>query len=227
MLILRRCNRSTIETLIKAGAFDSFGHRRAQLMAVVERAIQSGAAALADRRSGQKSLFGDVDEESAEATELQLPDVPELEERDKLLMEKEVLGFYLSSHPLEEFRGQFETFCSHSTADLGELPDRTEITIGGMLSSIKLAHVRKVRPGSTATRYANFDLEDVSGMIRCIMWPNDFQQNGELVQADAVVVIRGVIDRRGGGDEANLIVNELIPIEQLDCALYQRGSGAC
>ena len=137
-------------------------------------------------------------------------------------MEKEVLGFYLSSHPLEEFRGQFETFCSHNSAELTELPDRTEITIGGMLSSIKFAHVRKVRPGSTATKYANFDLEDIQGMIRCILWPNDFEKFGEMIQPDAVVVIRGVIDRRGGGDDANLICNELIPIEQID-AKYTHG----
>ena len=85
-------------------------------------------------------------------------------------MEKEVLGFYLSSHPLEEFRGQFDTFCSHSIADLADLPDRTEVTLGGMLSSIKLAHVRKARAGSNATKYANFDLEDLSGAVRCMSW---------------------------------------------------------
>ena len=216
------CNRSTVETLIKAGAFDSLQSRRSQLMAVVERAMQSGAAALADRRSGQKSLFGEIEEESPEEEIFQLPEVPDWEEREKLLMEKEVLGFYLSSHPLEEFRGQFETFCSHNSAELTELPDRTEITIGGMLSSIKFAHVRKVRPGSTATKYANFDLEDIQGMIRCILWPNDFEKFGEMIQPDAVVVIRGVIDRRGGGDDANLICNELIPIEQID-AKYTHG----
>ena len=216
------CNRSTVETLIKAGAFDSFQSRRSQLMAVVERAMQSGAAALADRRSGQKSLFGEIEEESPEEEIVPLPEVPDWEEREKLLMEKEVLGFYLSSHPLEEFRGQFETFCSHNSAELTELPDRTEITIGGMLSSIKFAHVRKVRPGSTATKYANFDLEDIQGMIRCILWPNDFEKFGEMIQPDAVVVIRGVIDRRGGGDDVNLICNELIPIEQID-AKYTHG----
>lgn len=216
------CNRSTVETLIKAGAFDSFQNRRSQLMAVVERAMQSGAAALADRRSGQKSLFGEIAEESPEEEIVQLPEVPDWEEREKLLMEKEVLGFYLSSHPLEEFRGQFETFCTHNSAQLTELPDRTEITIGGMLSSIKFAHVRKVRPGSTATKYANFDLEDIQGMIRCILWPNDFEKFGEMIQSDAVVVIRGVIDRRGGGDDVNLICNELIPIEQID-AKYTHG----
>ena len=217
------CNRSAIETLIKAGAFDEFGARRAQLMSVLERAIQSGAAALADRKSGQKSLFGDMEEASdEEEVSVQLPDVPEWEERERLLMEKEVLGFYLSSHPLEEFKGRFETFCSHSTADIGNLPDRTEITMGGMISAIKLAHVRKARPGSNATKYANFDLEDMHGAIRCIVWPNDYQQFAESIVADAVLVARGVIDRRGGADEANLIINELIPIEELD-ARYTRG----
>jgi DNA polymerase-3 subunit alpha len=192
-------------------------------MTVLERAMQAGAAALADRKSGQKSLFGDMDEaDEEEEVSVQLPDVAEWEERERLLMEKEVLGFYLSSHPLEEFKGKFETFCSHSTADLANLPDRTEISIGGMLSAIKLAHVRKARPGSNATKYANFDLEDMHGVIRCIVWPKDYQQLADMIQADAVLVARGVIDRRGGGDEANLIINELIPIEQLD-ARYTRG----
>jgi DNA polymerase-3 subunit alpha len=216
------CNRSTIETLVKAGAFDSFGAKRAQLLAVLERAMQSGAAALADRRSGQKSLFGDFDEPQAVTPTVALPDVPEIEEREKLLMEKEVLGFYLSSHPLEEHREAFETFCSHTTAELTELSDRAEVTLGGMLSSIKMAHVRKVRPGSNATKYANFDLEDLHGAVRCILWPDDFAMYGELVQADAILAVRGVVDRRGGGDEVNMIVNELIPIDQLG-ARYTRG----
>ncbi len=217
------CNRSTIETLIKAGAFDVFGAQRSQLMAVLDRAIQAGASALADRKSGQKSLFGEMEESNNEdEVSVQLPDVPAWEERERLLLEKEVLGFYLSSHPLEEFKGKFETFCSHTTAEIGNLPDRTEVSMGGMISAIKLAHVRKARPGSTATKYANFDLEDMHGAIRCIVWPNDYQQFADSIQADAVLVARGVIDRRGGGDEANLIINELIPIEQLD-ARYTRG----
>ncbi len=216
------CNRATIETLIKAGAMDSFGARREQLMAILERAIQAGAAALADKRSGQKSLFGDLEEISGVTPVVALPHVPETPEREKLLMEKEVLGFYLTSHPLAEHQAAFETFCSHTTADLADLPDRTEVTLGGMLAAIKLAHVRNARPGNTATRYANFDLEDVHGAIRCILWPDDFAVCGELVQADAVVAVRGAIDRRGGSDEANLIVNELIPIDQLD-ARYTRG----
>jgi DNA polymerase-3 subunit alpha len=84
-----------------------------------------------------------------------------------------------------------------------------------MLSSIKLAHVKRARPGSTNTKYANFDLEDTAGAIRCIIWPEDYARMGHLVAADAILMVRGALDRRGG-DEANLIVNELTPLDQLD-----------
>jgi DNA polymerase-3 subunit alpha len=139
-----------------------------------------------------------------------------------LLMEKEVLGFYLSSHPLEEHRRTLQTYCSHSTSDLAGLSDRTEVMLGGMISAIKTAHVRNPRPGNTATKYVNFDLEDMAGTIRCILWPEPYTQYGEMVKPEAILVARGSIDRRGGGDEANLIVSELIPLDQLD-ARYTRG----
>jgi DNA polymerase-3 subunit alpha len=213
------CGRATIDTLIKAGAFDAFKAKRSQLLAVLERAMQSGASALSDRRSGQKSLFGGMEEEE-EKVIVPLPDIAELEERERLLLEKEVLGFYLSSHPLAEHAKTLSTFCSHTTADIANLRDRAEVILGGMLSSIKTAHTRNPRPGAPS-KYANFDLEDMEGSIRCIIWPEQFASMGELVQPDAILLLRGVIDRRGG-DEANLIVNELIPLDQLD-ARYTTG----
>ncbi len=95
------------------------------------------------------------------------------------------------------------------------MPHRAEVILGGMISAIKIAHVRKLRPGAVATKYANFDLEDMHGAIRCIVWPDEFLKFGELVKPDAILLARGAVDRRGG-DEANLIVNELIPLDQLD-----------
>ena len=209
------CNRSTLETLIKAGAFDSFGHRRSQTLAVLDRALQSGAAAAADRKVGQLSLFGD-DEDGDEPQKVAIPDVPELEEREKLLLEKEVLGFYLSSHPLAEHRATFANYCSHTTSELVQLRDRSQVMIGGILSSVKTAHVRKARDEHKPTKYVNFDLEDTEGAVRCIMWPDEFSVCGELVQPDTIVVLRATVDRRGGGDEVNLIVNEVIPLGQLE-----------
>ncbi len=208
-------NRSTIETLVKAGAFDSLGARRAQLFHVIDRALQSGAAAAADRRSGQLSLFGDEGEDDdQDAATVNLPDVPEWDQRDKLLKEKEVLGFYLSSHPLAEHENTLSTYCSHTTAEAAALRHRSEVMLGGMLSAIKLSHTKNARPESP-TRYAMFDLEDMEGIMRCILWPDQFVRYGDLVKPDSVLVALGTIDKRGGSEEANLIVNELLPLDAL------------
>jgi DNA polymerase III subunit alpha len=209
------CNRATIEALIKAGAFDSLGAKRAQLMAVIDRALQSGAAAAADRKSGQRGLFGDDEEEAASAASTALPNIPETPEKERLAMEKEVLGFYLSSHPLAEHEALLRTYASHTTVQLVKLEHRTEVLVGGMLAAIKFSHTKNPRPGSTNTKYAMWDLEDLDGIMRCIMWPEQFAEFGELVQPDAILAIKGAVDRRPGAEEVNLIVNELIPLAEL------------
>ncbi|WP_372724372.1 DNA polymerase III subunit alpha, partial [Novipirellula sp.] len=211
------CNKSAIETLIKAGAMDCFGAKRSQLVAVIERALQSGAAIQADKKSGQASLFGAFDDEEEEQeakASAPLPEMDEWPEREKLIAEKEVLGYYLDSHPLAEFEPKLATFRTHTTDKLGDIKDRGEVTLGGMISSIKIAHTKNPKPGAPS-KYANFDLEDMQGAIRCIVWPKGFADIGHHVVPDAVVLAKGKVDRRGGGDEANLIVDELIPLEGL------------
>jgi DNA polymerase III subunit alpha len=210
-----QAGRGTIEALIKAGAFDSIGARRSQLMAVVERGLQAGAAVHADRRSGQKGLFDISDEESEPAKAGNLPDLPEWESKQTLAGEKEVLGFYLSSHPLAEFEATLNTYCSHSTSDLPKVAHRTEVIVGGMMAAIKLSQTKNPRPGATHTKYAMFDLEDMAGLVRCILWPEEYANFGTQVEADAIRVIRGAIDRRPGSEETNLIVNEIIPLEEM------------
>ena len=210
------CNKSAIETLIKAGAMDCFGAHRSQLSAVIEKAVQAGAAVQADKLSGQASLFGDLEDDvpEGETPSVSLPEMEEWPDREKLANEKEVLGYYLESHPLAEFEPKLATFRSHTTDGLGEVQDRGEVILGGMISSIKIAHTKNPKPGQPS-KYANFDLEDMQSGIRCIMWPRGFAEHGEKVQPDAVVLAKGKVDRRGG-DEANLIIDELIPLEELD-----------
>ena len=214
-----RCSRSSIESLIKAGAMDCFNGNRAQITALLDRALQSGAAALADKKSGQKSLFGgDDSDESEEMEAVQYPNLPEWEEREKLVAEKEVLGFYLSSHPLAQYMDQLARYTSHVTSKVSEAGDRDKVTMGGMISAVKHSHVKRVRDPNSPTKYVMFDLEDVEGSIRCIQWPSEFAVQGELVQPDAIVVVQGSVDRRGG-DESNLIVDRIIPMEDLDQSL--------
>ncbi len=215
-------NRTAVESLIQAGAMDSFAARRAQLFAIVDRAMQAGTAAAADRRSGQMGLFGDDEEEDdSQAAAADLPDLPEWEERDKLAKEKEVLGFYLSSHPLAQHQSTLATYCTHTTVEAAELKHRSEVMLGGMLAAIKLSNTKNPKPGSPS-RYAMFDLEDLDGIMRCIVWPEQFARFAELVQPDAILAVVGSIDKRPGSEEANLIVNELIPLDQL-ASRYTRG----
>ncbi len=208
-------NRTAVESLIKAGAFDSLGAVRARLFAGIDRAMQAGATAAADRRSGQMGLFDNDYEDNAEdAGAANLPDTPEWDDRDRVNKEKEVLGFYLSSHPLAEHEDTLATYCSHTSAQATELNHRTEVVLGGILSSIKFSHTKNPRPGKPS-RYATFDLEDTAGVVRCILWPEGFVSYGHLLEADAILVVRGAVDKRPGSEEVNLIVSELIPLDNL------------
>jgi DNA polymerase-3 subunit alpha len=211
------CNKSTLEVLVKSGAMDCFGAKRSQLLAVIEKAMQNGASKLRDRKSGQKNLFDDLLDanEANPAPSIALPLIPELDEKILLAAEKEVLGYYLTTHPLAEFEVSLKAFCSHVTSQLKTCKDREEVMVGGMISSIKLAMTKNPKPGQP-NKYANFDLEDVDGSVRCILWPDGYATHGHLVTPDAVVLLRGAVDRRGGGEEANLIVNEVIPIAEAD-----------
>lgn len=207
-------NRSAIESLIKAGAFDNLGGRRAQLLAVLERAIQAGANAAEDRRRGQLSLFGGNDAKGPAVVDQQLPDIPEWADHEKLAKEKEVLGFYFSSHPLKEYEQLLARYCTHTTADLGQLAHGSEVVVGGVVSAIVTKHTRTQRADGPS-KFAMFDLEDTSGIVRCILWPEPFTRFGEVLRDDAVLVALATVDKRGGGEEATLIIQELVPITDL------------
>ncbi|MCE9544697.1 MAG: hypothetical protein K8T25_04150 [Planctomycetia bacterium] len=185
--------------------------------------MQGGAATAADRRSGQRSMFDELgDDEVEQAAVDALPDLPEWDERQRLSGEKEVLGYYLSSHPLAEHEETLRTWCSHTTGGLADVPTRNEVIMGGILAAIKLSNVKQPRPGSTQTRYAMFDLEDTEGIVRCIAWPEQYGTFAELIVSDAILGVRGAVDRRAGSDEVNLIVNELMPLAEM-AKRYTRG----
>jgi DNA polymerase-3 subunit alpha len=210
-------NKTAIESLCKAGGLDALGGHRGQLLAAIEKAMASGASQLADKKSGQKNLFDAFDEPAAAAAEpvpVGLPDVPELSDLEMRSGEKEVLGYYVHSHPLAEHQALLEAICTHGTAQLGSVPAKGDVLIGGLVAALKLSNTKQPRPGSTHTRYGMFDLEDMEGLVRSICWPEDFARVGEFVQADAVLLVAGSIDRRAGSEETNLIVNEAVPIAE-------------
>ncbi|MDO4551826.1 MAG: DNA polymerase III subunit alpha [Planctomycetia bacterium] len=207
--------RAVILVLIRAGAFDCFGVKRAQLDAVVDHAIQSGTSAANDRAKGQMSLF-DVDDEMKESmtASISLPNIAEWPERELLKNEKEVLGFYRSSNPLAEYAGLLRKFCSHTTQEGKLLKHRTQVMIGGMISGLKLANTKNPKPGDPS-RYAMFDLDDDLGVMRTICWPKQYEKYADLIQQDAVIACVGFIDKRTADDEATFIVDKIYCVEDL------------
>jgi len=221
--------RSVLEILIKAGALDGLGGNRERHTLVVDRAVQAAIAIQRDRQSGQKSLFGGGDDEDStdDGVTQSLPEAPDWSHAKMLQAEKEVFGFYLTSHPLTENEAQFRRYATHTTVDLGDLDDKAEVFLAGMISSIKRSATKKPsRNGHT--RYVNFDFEDPQGIVRCIMWPEQFARQGDLVEPDAICYVKGKVDRRGR--EPNVIVDRLMTQDDVERELtdllaikFQRG----
>ncbi len=211
----KQLQKGVLETLIKAGALDSFGPNRAQYMLVVDRAIQSAANHYRDKARGQKSLFGVVDDAADAPGEVDasLPHADDWTHSQKLAFEKETLGFYLTSHPLTEFSDQLEAFSQHTISELRDLGDSSEILLGGMVSSLKRATTKKPSRNGNSL-YLNFDLEDASGAVRCILWPDDYAREKDKIQPEAVVIVKGRIDtsRR----EPNIICNKVFTLAEAE-----------
>ena len=133
-------NKGCVETLIHAGAFDCLEGNRAQNLAVMEEALKLGSNAQADARSGQLSLFGTEElEAAATATgNSTLPDIPELPEKERLQLEKSSLGFYLSGHPLNEYRDTLRQFANMEIKDLDRVGEKQQVTVGGIIRSVRL-----------------------------------------------------------------------------------------
>jgi DNA polymerase-3 subunit alpha len=220
-----------VEALIKAGAFDGLGGRRSQWLAVLPRAAQAGQAAQEDRKRGQRNLFDLFTEPggngngngngSGGATEggngdhaapavLNLPDIPELPDPERLAEEKKVLGFYMSSHPLTRHAGLLQALATHRVSELATVPDKTEVILGGMIANVQVRNVQKSRSG--LTRMAKFAFEDLTGSVPAMLWPEEFARSEDLIKNDVIGFVRGTLDRRR--DPAELVVSKIIPCDQ-------------
>jgi DNA polymerase-3 subunit alpha len=214
----RILQRGAIERLIKAGAFDRLADHRAQLMAILPRALQAAADRHRDRRLGQKNLFEGFGGESSTTNgpgittldDAALPEVSPWPETEKLKYEKEVLDFYFSSHPLAQHEDELRRYASHRAADLNGLPADQEVTLAGMLTQVQFRNTKKARNGNS--RYLLCRLEDFSGAARCVMWPEDLARCKMDVKDDEICVVRGTLDR--AREEVNVVLTRIFSLEQ-------------
>ena len=133
----RVVNRKVLESLIKCGAFDEFGCRRSQLMAQIDRALEVGSTLQRDRQRGQLSFFGQTENASPFEGPTPLPDIPEWPESQLLAFEREMLGFYVTTHPLTKYAKTLKNYATVSTDTLSEFRDQEEVTLGGVVDALK------------------------------------------------------------------------------------------
>ena len=212
----RVINRSSVEALIKCGAFDSLHglEQRAAMVASIEEAMRSGAQE-AELRSSGSFLFGSVDAERKEQEKAKptkaLALVDPWSKKEALDYEKEVMGLYVSSHPLHEFADTLERFNVTTIADIAGLPAQQEIVVGGMLTRVRPTVVKNGR--SAGAKMAMLTLEDaLSNKIDAVCFADTYATCSNALQSDAVVFLKGKVDRRR--EEPNIIVDQVIPIEQ-------------
>jgi DNA polymerase-3 subunit alpha len=213
-LDLRMVSRSTIDALIKCGAFSSLKANRAQLLQILDRAVDMGQQAQNDRRSGQLSMFGGGPAAPSASAMLgaSLPNIEEIDNAELLKFEKEYLGFYITSHPLTDQQLVIDRYTTASTKEAMTLSEGTEVTVGGMISRLKKVVTRNGR--SAGMQMGIITLEDLEGQIDGTLFAETFaqvvQKYPDALANESIVFVKGKIDRKR--ETPSLLVNEVIPL---------------
>jgi DNA polymerase-3 subunit alpha len=203
----RLVNRKVIESLIKCGAMDSLGLYRSQLSAMIDKALEAAGGIQKDRMNGQLSFFDKFEDESNFRKTFQdTPNIPEWPENQLLAYEKELLGFYITKHPLARFEKLLATYSTSATTELRGLRDGDEVLIGGIISKAKFTTTRR-----TNEKMAIVTLEDLSGTVEALVFPSTFAKSGGLIKQDAIVFVKGRLNLRE--EEPKIVANEIVSLD--------------
>ena len=202
---LRLVNKRVVESLIKCGAFDSLGARRAQLMAVVDKAMETAASAQRDRAHGQVSLLDMLSSAPGTRREaLPLPDVPEWDRPQLLAGEKDTLGFYITGHPLAEYQGLITRHTTVTTENLASLPDKSTVKLGAIVVATKEISTKN------GDRMAFVTLEDMVGTVEAVVFPDLYRSSMLHLAKDSAVLVKGQVDI--GEEAVKLLLSEVQPL---------------
>jgi DNA polymerase-3 subunit alpha len=202
----RTVNRKVLEALIKCGACDGFGETRATLFAQIDRTIARAAGIVADRQRGQASLFGMLQEK-----EPVMPDsmtkLPEWPQHELLAHEKELLGFYVTGHPLTPYAPLIEKYCLHTTSALAQLPNRAMTRIGGLIAAVQHGISKK-----TNKPYSMVTLEDLEGSVQVLCMNENFDRHRDLLVLNKAIFVVGEVT--SGDDKPKIFPQEIMPLEE-------------
>lgn len=204
----RYVNRRIVESLNRAGAFVSTGWNRRQVADRIEHALQEAQSVQKDRAAGQASLLDLLGDEAEAAKAQDKPDVPEWTEKEILAAEKEMMGLYVTSHPLLNHAKTFEHFSSARLDDIYEMEEDTEIIIGGMVSAVK-THMT-----SRGDKMAFITLETLEGSREMTIFADTYGKRRELIVEESIVMIIGRVNYRN--DEPGIIVEDVMPVHEAE-----------
>ena len=201
------CSRKVVESLIKAGAFDTFGVSRRALFEVHEELIEAEVRNKKAEASGEMDLFGDFEEEH---TAVKIANLPEWPQRQLLTLEREMLGLYISDHPLRGAESRIRTAATETIASFNSrarFEDSEAVTLAGLITAVEVKTAR-----STGNIYANVTLEDLDSETTMMIFSKTYQQFEEILKVDSIVAIRGRMRPRDDGFSLN--VNEVVVLEK-------------
>jgi DNA polymerase-3 subunit alpha len=205
---LRKVNKKVVEALIKCGAFASLGGKRSQYMAVLEEAMEVGQKVQREREVGQESLFGAEEIISHNGNGYgKLPAMDEWAENILLGFEKEALGFYITGHPLARHEEAIRRFATCDTAGLAERSDKEEVRVCGIVSGLKELTTKK------GDRMAFVTLEDLSGFVEAVVFPEVYAASMELLKGEEPLLVAGTLDV--GEETCKLMANEVLSLRQI------------
>jgi DNA polymerase-3 subunit alpha len=211
----RAVNRKTIESLIRCGGFDSILPNRAQLVAGLDSAMAHASEMQKDKQSGQLSLFDTASTGMGFNQSIRsLPEVEEWPELTKLQAEKELLGFYVSGHPIQRFEKLFLRYTDVTSESMTKKEEGSEILYGGLLSKIKFTITKKKQE-----RMAIISIEDLNGSVEALVFPRAFEQCGHLLTQDSILFFRGRVDRKE--DSPKLIISNIFTPETIANSMTQ------
>ncbi|NQU17680.1 MAG: DNA polymerase III subunit alpha, partial [Candidatus Saganbacteria bacterium] len=203
----RAVNKKVIESLIKTGAFDSYGQSRAGLLEVLPKTLSCASAELKTKANGQSLLFGyeeistPVVHDAGEGV-----DIPEFAPDIKLRMEKDLLGFYISDHPLTHIKDSLESQVKDQIADIAEKKEGDAVLIGGLVLGCRRITTKKGDLMLIAT------IEDLSGSIGVVVFPRTYKECSEIIMDDAILIVRGKVNRDIRTDELNVVAEKIQPL---------------
>ncbi len=200
----RTLTRKPLEALIKTGACDVFGQSRSTLFVQIERTLARAASILSDKQKGQSSLFGALEEKAPPMPEA-ISNLPEWPQHELLAHEKELLGFYVTGHPLTPLVPLLEKYSLANTAALAALPNRSLTRIGGMIAAVQHGVSKK-----SGKPYAMVTLEDLEGSVQILVM-NDYDKFRPLLEANKALLVTGEVST--GEDRPKIFPQEILPLE--------------